>query len=334
MNRSFILASLFLTLGAGCASQGTDVPMEADVTTAVEEGTAIQEIAIGEPSPAAPAGNGPQNHFLFFATSVDGTAWNLGDEAIAAQASVPDLVALTQDLGSHRAGTLITYFVDASDFAQGGEERIGFLSSTDNGKTWSARSVAKIDGLPDGVVAVDPSVVQLPDDGRLRLYFYDIAEGRGQEIGSAAAQSTIYSAVSSDGETFAFEGKVYRRSGITDPEVVLYNDTWYLFAAAQVEGGVDVAVSQDGTSFDDRGTVKLNGIPGSVVDGNQLKVFGCGRSGITSSTMQGYDGTEFGSSRLLFEAPVCDPDPAILSDGTYAMVMKGFAASLNAPTNR
>ncbi len=336
MRNLFLPLTLLLLLGAGCFSLESETTADSDTGEQTQVVTEPSSVT-GEPT-EPPTGEPPdqqesgiQNHALFIAFSDDGDTWDVNEETIAEEASVGNLMALTQDAGEYEAGDLLAYFVDASEMAKIGEERIGLISSTDNGKTWSERQKIVINDLPDTILTVDPTAVQL-DDGSIRIFFFDFSQvgGVAQEDWDEDQDHVILSAISTDGETFDFEGESFRRVNVTDPEVVKFGDMWFMYLAAMAEDGIAIATSVDGQSFEDTGIViNMEGIPGSLVVDDEVQIFGCSRTGITRASST--DGTTFSEEEIALQVPACDPDPAILADGSIALLFKGFSTTLTMP---
>ncbi len=263
------------------------------------------------PSEIETGGGGPYYHELFVATSTDGETWSVKDESFVQHASVPDLVLLDQDVGDFNAGTLLTYFVDASDMPAGGQEEIGLMYSTDNGETWSEKEVITIVGS-EGQTPVDPSIVQL-EDGSLRLYYFDLSTTR-----SSSGEFVMYAAYSNDGKTFSVEQAVFTSTTLmTDPEVILFNDAWFMYFWM---GTIVVATASDGLNFayvDDTGLV---GIPGAAVVNDEVYLYGCSGSVIRATSS---DGITFSTEEKVIEMSLCDPAPVFLDDGSFVMIVKG-----------
>ena len=138
----------------------------------------------------------------YVTTSADGVVWSEG-VLLAKSASVPEVIYTSR-------GEYWAYWVDFSTATGPHSEKIGVASSTD-GQTWQMRGTANFTGM-SGMTPVDPDAFELPD-GRLRMYFYDIAN-RSAHI--------MYSAISSDGVNFALEpGVRFQGSDIYDPNVIL-----------------------------------------------------------------------------------------------------------------
>ena len=190
-----------------------------------------------------------------------------------------------------------------------------------------------MEGMPDDTIAVDPSLVVL-DDGRVRLYYFDFAAdpNMGGPVPDDAPEFTgfqFHSAISENGIDFTYEGLVYTTDALaTDPDVVEFNDEWYLYFMSQAAVSMMVARSDDHVEFSTAEKVNNNGIPGLVVVGEEMWLFSCGAEGITRLTSEdGITFQEVDSSVLTVSNGVhCDPSPIQLEDGTYAMVFKHIRA--------
>jgi len=256
---------------------------------------------------------------IYFATSKDGKKWTLQNGPVAHYASVPDLVNLNQDLLPFEKGTLLTYFVDGVQGHGTEDLELGLIYSLDLGKTWSDRLYTSMTGAPAGTIVVDPSVIQL-EDGRLRLYFFDFR-------GKPGSQKTykIHSAISENGIDFVYESVVYEnKEKMTDPEIVYYNNEWYLFTASQTLTSMQVAISDDPLSFGQMETLREPGIPGALAVDDTLWIIGCGSKGMTLFTSKDGTTTTLQNENLVqVGAGVnCDPSPVQLANGTFAMMFK------------
>ncbi len=261
--------------------------------------------------PSGGGGAGPYYHEIFFATSTDGETWDVESESFVQHASVPDLILLDQDVGDFEAGTLLSYFVDASNMPAGGNEMIGLVYSTDNGETWSEQEVITIVGS-ESQTPVDPSIVQL-ENGNLRLYYFDLGTVRSGE-----GEFAMYAAISDDGRTFTVEQAVFTSTTLmTDPEVILFDNTWFMYF---VMGTIAVATSSDGLNFIYIDDTELQGIPGAVVVDDGSYLYGCS-GGVTRATSS--DGLTFETEEVVVTEDLCDPAPVLLDDRSFAMLVKG-----------
>lgn len=252
---------------------------------------------------------GPYYHKIYFAREID-SVWSIGTNAIQEHASVPDLILLEKNVGDFNKGDLITYFVDAS----GEGEKIGIMSSSDGGVTWSEKSNAKFSGIDD-MIPVDPSIVQL-ETGSLRLYFYDISNYNSGE-------NKFYVAKSDDGINFELEQEVFSRNQVTDPEVIDFNDLWYMYISQGQK--VLLATSEDGLNFEYYGEItKECGVPGALVD-NGVYVYCHNQNGINEYYSSG--GYDFEFKKIIIKLPsgvyvIADSGPVLMDDGSKAMIIK------------
>src|SRR3989339_1215505 len=230
------LFPVLLLLGAGCVQ--TSTPAEDTAQDVADETVLVQRQP--ESSTAPSTQQGPYRDSVWLARSSDGETWSLDDEVLIEHASVPNITRFETEVGDFEAGTLMIVYVDATQMATGGSgtERTGRYVSTDDGVTWEDIGLVTYVGAQDQV-PVDPNLVQL-QDGTLRMYYYDISKGVG-DVGSLEQkkQNRFYAADSTDGETFTVVGEVFVENAITDPEVVFYKDSFYLFYASQT--GIRVA---------------------------------------------------------------------------------------------
>lgn len=329
--KSVLAPTLLLSLLLSACSSGIE---EIDEQEVGPEPT-VDTSSLGTPDSPT---EGVTDHELYFAVSEDGDKWELTtEETILEMASVPNLLLLEEDVGDFEAGTLISHFVDASEMHDWGEERIGYITSEDNGETWSGRELITIEDKPEELTAVDPCVVQL-SDGRLRLYFFDFSANKNLLAGEATDPS-FYSAISEDGVTFEFEGEVYSSTAalITDPEVLWLDGRWLLYnpvfeSAEDMKSGggsIQISESKDGTDFEYITSIDFMGIPGVMEEAGTVSLFGCTPGGITRVSSS--DGVEFDLDNVdtVLQGGGCDPDPVQLSDGSYALMIKRIKAPNN-----
>lgn len=263
----------------------------------------------GGPEGMPESGHNPFTDQVYYATSSDGLNWSEGI-LLAEKASVPDVIR-TSD------GTLWAYWVDFSFMTGPNMEQIGIARSNDEGLSWQRLENAVFSGLGE-IVPVDPDVFELPD-GRLRMYFYDIAVRQ--------LEHPIYSAISEDGIHFKLEeGVRVVMDNIYDPDVILLPDGSYRMYI----NGMDIlsASSSDGLEFtpDEGVRVEQGAVPGSIVmpDGS-IRMYNCAQ-GI--SVYESQDGLNFDLLKegLIRPEPgqrqiLCDPSVAALDNG-YLLVYK------------
>ncbi|OGL35727.1 hypothetical protein A3F65_03580 [Candidatus Saccharibacteria bacterium RIFCSPHIGHO2_12_FULL_47_16b] len=251
---------------------------------------------------------GPYNDRVSFATSSDLLNWKDSGQILAEHASVPDGIYKREN------GTIYVYFVDVSQDGQ--PEKIGLIRSSDGGQTWTDRQFVTIQGLGDKI-AVDPDPYLLTD-GRIRLYFFDIADTR-----TPGNSGKIYSALSDDGINFKLEQgiRLERPDGLFDPDVVWVDGTWYMYAGDGTGQKTIVATSSDGLNFSEKGVAYSEGaIPNVYYDGQQFFLYTGGINIATSS-----DGLKFNKTDNRFESSfglTADPGVIYLGSNDYLMVFK------------
>jgi len=251
---------------------------------------------------------GPYNDQVSYATSNDLLTWTDTQEILAIHASVPGAI--------YKEGVIYVYFVDVS--VDGIAEQIGLITSNDNAQTWSEKQFITIDGVGDKV-PVDPAPLLL-DDGRIRLYYFDINEGRFST--DPETQNKIYSAISSDGISFVQEGICYSEKGVYDPDVILVGDIYRMYVGNLDENKVISATSTDGLTFTKEGTAYSGGVvPDVFFKDDTYYLYTVGIDISTSS-----DGTSFTKTENRFESEInmltADPSVIELNDGSYIMFYK------------
>ncbi len=214
-------------------------------------------------------------------------------------------------------------YVDASAMANGetGLERVGRYVSTDDGATWTNAGAATILGA-EKQIPVDPNLIQLPD-GTLRLYYLDFSTAK--PAGTGTKDYVFFAADSKDGETFSGVQEVYRGTNITDPEVAVVDGRYVLYHAKPFEDDMRAAISDDGLTFVEMSlSGSFDGIPGSLVVDEKVRLFGCAKGSIV--WYESEDGKTFGTAHEAFARGsgivLCDPDPVELSDGSYLLAVK------------
>lgn len=217
-------------------------------------------------------------------------------------------------------------------------DKVAVRFSKDEGKTWGAPEVIRVDGLPEGMrFPFDPTLVPLPD-GRIRLYF------TGNFVrGSKPGVPAIYSAVSKDGVAYEFEpGMRFGVEGrwVIDCAVVLHAGTFHLFAPDNGTGvkpgteqkeedrpreGVGYhAVSEDGLAFRRADDVTIEGrrrwLGNAQSDGKEIWFYGTGDGGVWIATSA--DGATW---RLVPTSgiPGADPGAIATKDGGLVIVVTG-----------
>ena len=252
---------------------------------------------------------GPYGDQVSYATSTDLLNWTDSKEIIAIHASVPGAI--------YKEGIIYVYFVDVS--TDGIPERVGLITSEDDAQTWSEKRYINIEGVGDKV-PVDPAPYLL-DNGQIRLYYFDINEGRGFQ-GTGDSTNKIYSAVSTDGVNFTEEGVCFTKAGVFDPDVIKVNDLWRLYVGDLAGNKVISATSADGLNFVEEGTAYTGGaVPDVFFKNDTYYLYTAGIDISTSS-----DGASFTKTIYRFESEIdmltADPSVIELNDGTYVMLYK------------
>jgi hypothetical protein len=250
---------------------------------------------------------------VWFTHSVDGLHWGAAT-LLAEKASVPEVIRTS-------TGVYWAYWVDFTSASGPRAEKIGLARSPD-GKNWEKLGQVQFSNLGT-IVPVDPDVIELAD-GRLRLYFFDIARDRNRGM------NPIHSAISNDGVHYTIEPDVrFELPQILDPDVIKLPDGRYRMYLNN-NGKIISATSQDGLSFSQDNGIRVfveGSVPGSIVlpDGS-VRLYACDR-GI--SAFRSPDGLSFSLERSsIIQAepggpPVILCDPSVTATPTgYLMVYK------------
>lgn len=254
---------------------------------------------------------GPYKDMVMYATGTSLTSWTDSEKVIATHASVPDVI--------YKDSILYVYFVDVSE--DGKPEQIGLLKSSDKGATWSVKQIISIAGLAEKV-AVDPAPFVM-DDGRIRLYYFDISKTRSE----GTQNNSIYSAISTDGVNFTEESGVrFTYPDIYDPDVIKVGNIWRMYVGTAGQQVLS-ATSSDGLNFTYEGVALSGGaIPNVILENNLYYLF---TGGIEISTST--DGITFTKTTSRFDSGglTADPGVAKIGDGEYFMVYKTSDATPN-----
>ncbi|MBM3684178.1 MAG: hypothetical protein FJW83_06510 [Actinobacteria bacterium] len=241
MRRLLVLMAAFIVVAA-CGAPANDDRATATTATALDTTTSaaastsstapLREVLPPTKGPGtAPAGagaGGPWSTGMSVAFA-DELGRFTRSEWVTDQAGVPNLI-------TDRNGRLLAYHIDWA--AQNGiAVAIREPGPTTKDSTW-IRYRVRIDGLPTGKPdPVDPSAVLL-DDGRIRLYWMRVVNGR----------AAIQSAMSNDGVTFKLEPGDRFSTGteLFDPTVVRHGGRWLLVTGPD---GAHHAYADDGLTF-------------------------------------------------------------------------------------
>lgn len=253
---------------------------------------------------------GPYRDRVSYATGSDPLTWTDSGRILAEHASVPGAVV--------KDGEIFVYFVDVSE--DGKAEQLGLIRSRDDGKTWTEKQIITIQGVGSRV-PVDPAPFLL-DDGRIRLYYYDIDWSRSVLLQPSV--NMVYSAISADGVQFTQEeGKrIALPDGAVDPDIVKVGDTWLLYAGDPERNLVYWADSGDGRDFTYEGIVYQGGaVPDVFYENGTYYLYTAGIEIATSRDGENFTktGKRFGSS---LDPLTADPSVVKLGEGRYLLFYK------------
>lgn len=333
------------------------------VTALAASTTAIDAVAAAPPAPAF-AGE------VVAFRSKDGLAVEDNAARIAPFGSQPDVLLLPRASPSRNgpdAGAMLCYAVAASPTpGQPGSVVRGELSrfiSVDQGRSWSGAEPVVINGWPkdlEGHTPAAPSAVQLPDD-RIRLYFTisatdsrrpgpapnppqripPIRNGDSSQPQSSDEPDTaqprsdrVYSAISNDGKTFAFEDGVrFELGGLSAPEVIRLpgpptDDTrrigpWLMFFTR--DGSTLLATSRDGLAWTRDETFVWTSAheAGAILTSEtsrEVRLYGCDRTGVVSVRFDPSTGDLHADPAIRWGPKHADPSAASCGDGAVLLV--------------
>jgi hypothetical protein len=290
---------LIATIFSGCTNTKEDTNQNGDQSKEKEEDT--NQYAWSTMN------EGPYHDKISYATSTDLLTWTDSEIVLADHASVPGAI--------YKDNTIYVYFIDVS--VDGLPERIGLITSNDNGLTWSDEIVITIDDIGDKV-PVDPAPFLL-DDGRIRLYYFDINEERIAP--ETTTENHIYAAISSDGIHFEEEGLCFSQISVYDPDVIQVDDTYRMYVGNLAENKVISATSADGITFTYEGTAYTGGaVPDVFYNNGTYYLYTAGINIATSTDSITFTAT---SSRFTSTLGItADPSVIELNDGTFMMLYK------------
>jgi hypothetical protein len=270
-------------------------------------------------------------HDIYITFSTDGQTWQPG-MLVKAGASVPELIQLTREVGQFKVGDLLIYFVDASTLIGHGTEGINIHHSSDLGKTWREVGLITVANKPNQGAVVDPAIVQLADS-TLRLYYFGSETTTGDPA-SAQGPHKVYSATSRDGLSWTIEsGARFQNERLTDPEVISYNNQWYMYYSVGPE--TKLATSTDGLNFTGVNMTggNVGGVPGAVEINGEIRLYGCSQGISTAISTNGVNFSidERDIIKRTKKPVVCDPSVIKLIVGRYAMAYKIAEPSQDLP---
>jgi hypothetical protein len=196
-------------------------------------------------------------HVIYMAESEDGIHWQ--NEQFIIHGSVPEVVYFNNK-----------YYL----FAAGG----CLMWESDDGITFEpyTYSIGKESMGEEGMksLGVDPSVIN--DNGLLRLFFYEPQhDGQPMDPALIEGEHPFTEYTSEDAITWTRVGEIFAVEQGTDPDVVIYNDVYYMF----ISHGTSVmgATSQDGVNFiaisNNANLHNEGGVPDTIVVDNTLHMY-------------------------------------------------------------
>lgn len=116
--------------------------------------------------------------------------------------------------------------------------------------------------------AKDPSVI-VDKQGKFRLYY--LAD---DPVFTREDKREIHLATSEDGIYFVEQGKVLTAPNISDPEIIFFNNKWFLHVVDNEEGTVLVYTSDDGLKFKPETELFFSSTARPVpIDNNRLRLY-------------------------------------------------------------
>jgi hypothetical protein len=264
----------------------------------------------------------------------DGLAFEPQTVQVLASGAQPEVVLLSKATPSRNgpdAGALLCYAV-GPDLAA-----LVRSASVDQGRSWSSPDPVVINGWPkdlEGRRPAGPCAAQL-EDGRIRLYFTVSLPSAPPSRGLPRTDppACVYSAISNDGRTFAFEDGVrFELVEITDPEVIRLPDVpegdarrlgpWLMFLTR--DGSTLLACSRDGLTWTRDETFVWTSVhqAAPVLSGGPLRevrLYGCDRTGVVSARFDPSTGEIHADAGARF--PVGSFDPAMTPRGDGGLLL-------------
>lgn len=330
-----IIFSLFLLL-IGCAEQRVSEGVQAENREAREESREISgeqetfplleeplkqysvnengdyEIECTEEQQNRVQQFGNDIHVVWTAASEDGKAWTEGQYLMPG--SVPEVILFNEKYYMFVMGSCLMYV---------SEDGVTFEPYTYILKNKNLpERLKKLDG-------VDPTAIV--DEGKIRLFFYepDFKGGNPSDPGMVEGEHSIVQYISEDAITWERVGEAVAVEQVTDPDIVLYNDKYYLFLskgtsviAASSDEGETFSVLNNGATVHNHG-----GVPDTLVMDNALYMY-AHRPEQENTAIKILKSTNGLSWEVLGTAVEDGGAPSVvqLSDGTYRMYyVKGMS---------
>ncbi len=244
-------------------------------------------------------------HTVWSATSQDGVRWE--EEQFIRQGSVPEVILFHGKYYLFVMSSCLMYM-------------------SDDGLTFEPYTyILKNESLPDtfrNFGGVDPTA--LVDNGTIRLFFYepDFQGMQPSDPASLTGEHKIIQYLSTDGVTWKRVGEAVAVEGITDPDVVFYDDLYYIFMSKGTT--VIASSSEDAETFsvlNNGATVHaLGGVPDTIVIDDTMYMY-AHRSQKETTTiyiLKSTDGLSWEEEGIALEDAE-SPSVVQLEDGSYRM---------------
>ncbi len=244
-------------------------------------------------------------HTIWTATSEDGTTWT--EEQYIQPGSVPEVILFNDKYYLFAMGSCLMYV-------------------SDDGITFEPYTYAlKNENIPEDFRSfggVDPTAIVV--DEKIRLFFYEpeFQGGQPSDPATVAGEHAVVQYTSEDAITWTRVGEAVAVEQITDPDIVFYNDLYYLFLSKGTS--VIATSSEDGETFSvlNNGAAvhNLGGVPDTLVIDETMYMYAHKYNGqtVAINIMTSTDGLSWEEAGTAVEEAE-SPSILQLPDGTYRM---------------
>jgi hypothetical protein len=260
----------------------------------------------------------PWQNALMIATSSDGTTFNT-PQVFQDSSGVPNVIRLSD-------GRLMSAFQwFPAPFQGPGWDSVAIKISTDTAATWSAPIHCNFTGMPSNFQRPFDPALSETSTGQIRMYF-----STGPMGPTLDSNINTYSAISTDGINYAFEGGIRfddASLAVIDPTVTTFNGVMHYIAPR----GAPQAGAFHATSLDGLTLTPLPNIPSDMVhqwtgnlladDTSMMRFYGAGGGSIWwSSSADGNTWSFYNPTNIN------GGDPAVLRlpDSSYIMIYVGL----------
>ena len=314
-----ILSILFLI--TSCAEQGAETNLEETQQQTNNEEPTVQvkepfkqysvnengdyEFTCTEQQQSRVTTFGGNVHTIWSATSEDGTTW--AEEQYIQPGSVPEVIFFNDKYYLFAMGSCLMYV-------------------SDDGITFEPYTYTlKNENIPDdfrNFGGVDPTAIV--DNGEIRLFFYEPEFQGGQPSDPAlvTGEHSVVQYTSEDAITWERGEEAVAVEQITDPDIVIYNDLYYLFLSKGTS--VIATSSEDGETFsvlkNGAAVHNLGGVPDTIVIDETMYMYAHKYNGqtVAINIMTSTDGLSWEEAGTALEDAE-SPSILQLPDGTYRM---------------